>query len=59
MKKWKNYQVEGPKGGIKTVDELTESQAKDELCKAMDLIEKMDLIAYNLGSKINDWRNGK
>ena len=41
-KRWTNYQADNPKKGYNlTVDKLTEAQAKDELCDAMDLIAKM------------------
>ena len=42
LKRWAKYQADSPKRGYNlTVDKLNESQAKDELCDAMDLIEKM------------------
>lgn len=42
MKKiWKEYQVVPKNGPTKTVAELTESEAKDELCAAMRLIDKL------------------
>jgi len=51
-KRWSQYQVDNayynPPGAtasftstVKTVADLTEAQAKDELCIAMDLIEKL------------------
>jgi hypothetical protein len=53
--KWKKYQV----GNDKTVAELSESEAKTELCKAIDLIEKMDTMAFMIGKRVDDWRDGK
>jgi hypothetical protein len=38
---WKEFQVSNPKFGVKLVSELTEEQAKTELCIAIDLIEKI------------------
>ena len=36
------YQVDGPKyGGAKNVIDLTDAEAKDELCDAMDLIARL------------------
>jgi hypothetical protein len=42
---WSKYQVDNPVYGVKLVSELTEKQAKTELCIAIELIEKM--IACN------------
>jgi hypothetical protein len=42
---WSKYQVDNPVYGVKLVSELTEKQAKTELCIAIELIEK--LIACN------------
>ena len=44
-KDWSNYQVDNPVYGVKLVSELTEKQAKTELCIAIELIEK--LLACN------------
>ena len=56
-KKWKTYQVDSPvylrtnpgnpnwQTTVKTVDQLTEAEAKNELCLAMDLINK--LLCYS------------
>jgi hypothetical protein len=38
---WKKYQVDNPKYGVKLVSQLTESEAKTELCIAIELIEKL------------------
>ena len=38
-KDWSNYQVDNPVYGVKLVSELTEKQAKTELCIAIELIE--------------------
>jgi hypothetical protein len=58
-KKWKNYQVDSPIYSrkdsnnpncittVKTVAELTEAEAKNELCLAMDLIEKLLTHSHN------------
>ena len=41
-RRWKDYQVDGPPyGGVKKVSEMTEAEAKDELCVAMDLIAEL------------------
>lgn len=52
-KRWSRYQVDGPRyshpdprfsgrlSNVKSVDELTEAEAKDELCDTMDLIQKL------------------
>lgn len=42
---WSKYQVNNPEYGVKLVSELTEKQAKTELCNTIELIEK--LIEYN------------
>lgn len=48
-KRWKNYQADNQlKGYNLTVAELTETQAKDELCDAMDLIMKMMNRTYDI-----------
>lgn len=48
-KRWTRYQADNPKRGYNTtVDFLTEAQAKDELCDAMDLIEKMMDAGYEI-----------
>jgi len=45
-KDWSNYQVDNPKYGVKLVSELTEAQAKTELCIAIELIEKLLGCSY-------------
>ena len=41
-KRWQNFQADNPKKGYnKTVDELTEAEAKEEWCDAMEVIQKM------------------
>ncbi len=42
---WSSYQVYDPKNGVKLVSELTEKQAKTELCIAIELIER--LLEFN------------
>lgn len=66
-KDWKRYQVDDPiysrpdlmRGGdhkitVKTVEELTIAEAKNELCKAMDLIEDLADCGYEINAKIGD-----
>ena len=38
---WSKYQVDNPVYGVKLVSELTEKQAKTELCIAIELIERL------------------
>lgn len=45
-KDWSNYQVDNPKYGVKLVSELTEAQAKTELCIAIELIERLLGCSY-------------
>ncbi len=48
-KRWKDYQGDSPRyNGVKRVSDMTEAEAKDELCDAMDLIREMK--EYALGS---------
>lgn len=47
---WDNYQIDSKIFGVKSVRELTEEEAKDELCKAIDAIEAM----RDLGQKIDE-----
>jgi hypothetical protein len=45
-RRWKEYQVDDPRyGGVKKVAALTEAEAKDELCVAMDLINELQRYA--------------
>jgi hypothetical protein len=44
--RFKHYQVDAPKyGGVKDIALLTEDEAKNELCDAMDLIAKLQFNA--------------
>jgi hypothetical protein len=45
-KNWSTYQVDNPEYGVKLVSELTEFQAKTELCIAIELIEKLLGCSY-------------
>lgn len=57
-KRWSRYQVDGPKycrphpsiagrtTSTKPISELTEAEAKDELCDSMDLIAKLVNAAH-------------
>lgn len=40
-KDWKEFQVCNPDFGTKLVSELTEEQAKNELCVAIDILERV------------------
>jgi hypothetical protein len=60
QKRFASYQVDSLKynvglcQGVKKVSELTEDEAKDELCDAMDLIDKLihhNIIALELTEK--------
>ena len=58
-KKWRNYQINS---GI-TVADLNEEQAKDELCKAIALIDKLDLETSAFVGWVTDeivkWQSSK
>ena len=58
-KRFNNYQVDGPKY-VKplVVADLTEEQAKDELCDAMDTIEKLEDLYIRMGVVIVKWGKG-
>ena len=60
-KRWSRYQVDGPQythsdpvfsgrpSTVKSIAELTEAEAKDELCDAQDLIQQLvDAAAIQL-----------
>ena len=50
-RRWKDYQGDSPRyKGVKMVSDMTEAEAKDELCDAMDLIR--ELKEYALGSML-------
>jgi len=55
QKDWDNYQVDSKTFGVKTVRELTEAEAKDELCKAMDTIEAMRTRGDEISQIAEDW----
>lgn len=40
-KQWSNYRVETKKGVHKDVDQLTEDEAKNQLCIQLDLLQKV------------------
>ena len=45
-RRWRWHQVDDDRyGGVKRVDQLTEAEAKDELCEAQDLIAKLQECA--------------
>lgn len=57
--KWSLYQIDSSSWiDVKTVAELSESQAKDALCECIDLIEEIDELSHKLAQKIQDWRDG-
>jgi hypothetical protein len=42
MKKdWKTYQVNIPGKGVKLISELTITEARNELCECIDILEKV------------------
>lgn len=53
---WSEYQVDNPIYGVKLVSELTEKQAKTELCIAIELIEKL-LDCNHRAIKIAEGKN--
>lgn len=53
--RWRNYQVDAAKyGGSKLVKDLTETEAKDELCDAMELIDRLLSHTYVSFSKTEE-----
>lgn len=48
-RKFDTYQVDDQKlyGGVKLVSELTEDEAKNELCGAMDLVGGLQSLIHN------------
>jgi hypothetical protein len=57
-KRWSDYQIKTEKG-VADVSKLTEEQAKDELCKMIDLVESFNQRVDGLEELIERWRNGK
>ncbi len=51
MKDYGGYQV-----GTIMVEDLTEDGAKRELCKAIDLIERLDVFAEISKERVEKWR---
>jgi len=45
---WTKYQVNNPLFGVKLVSELTEKQAKNELCFCIEVIEQILEFNENL-----------
>lgn len=68
---WKNYQVEdvtyslASNGGkvmnvnSKSVDELTSEEAKNELCIAMDVIERMSDLSERIAAEVSRYTYSK
>jgi len=58
IQRWNKWLVKprGWKYAIK-VSEISESEAKDELCRCMDLIEKLDAATTAIAWNFNAWRN--
>lgn len=56
--KFREYQIDCPEyGGVKCVADLTEDEAKFELCKLMDIIDKLENHVCSKGKDIIDkWR---
>jgi hypothetical protein len=55
--KWKSYQVDSRKLGVKLVADLTEAEAKTELCKAMEALENLDGLLCLCTDQVEAWRN--
>ena len=53
LRRWGNYQV----AARKLVFNLTESELRDELCRAIDVIEQIAGAQWNLIAKIEKWRS--
>lgn len=57
-KRWRRYQIGTEDSGYKTIADATESEAKNELCKAMDLITKITNQAQSIVDSQENWANG-
>ena len=53
IRRWEKYQV----AADKPLCSLTEYELRDELCRAIDLIEQVDGAQWNLSDKIEKWRS--
>ena len=53
IRRWEKYQV----AADKPLCSLTESELRDELCRAIDLIEQISSAQWNLTAKIEKWRD--
>ena len=59
-KRFRNYQVDGPKyKKVILVSDLTEDQAKDELCDCMDTIDKLEDLIFRMKDLAEKWRKGR
>lgn len=56
-KRYLGYQVVR-NGETKTISQLTEDEAKCELAKAIDIIEKLNDIGSKVNTVFNNWTNG-
>jgi hypothetical protein len=57
--KLQSFQCTNSKKEMVSVDKLTEAEAKQELCRLMRLLDKIDYQAWRQQQLVDDWRHGR